>query len=398
MRILVLGVSTRAIAESAVRSGQPIVTVDYFGDRDQKHLVENYSLLSDLHLPRHAQGLAEAAGRVTADAVVYIGNLENHPGIVDGLGRSRKLLGNGPEVLREVRDWKVLRRFCRETGIACPTTLLPGEEGEALRGGRWLSKLVRSGGGHGIRPWDGKSLDESHILQAETEGLPASVAFVADGREARVVGLTEQLHGRAELGASGFTWCGNILPLDPTLSDGGVLRRRVERMVAALTLRFGLRGVNGADFIVHRETDGSLHPYLLEVNPRYCASMQLVEQAYGVNVFSLHLEGMAGRLPHLSPVEQPAAGFWGAGIVYARRKVVAPDTDGWIQRGIRDVPFEGDHIEAGRPICTVFARGGDRYGCFRNLVLRAAAVNREISQGREAKRERAAYLDHRTHA
>ena len=35
VRILILGLSTRAIAESAVRGGYNVITLDYFGDRDQ---------------------------------------------------------------------------------------------------------------------------------------------------------------------------------------------------------------------------------------------------------------------------------------------------------------------------------------------------------------------------
>ena len=109
MRTLVVGVSTRAIAESAARSGERVVTVDYFGDRDQKRLVENRSLLRDLHLPFSAQALLEASGGVGFDAVVYAANLENHPEIVEQLARGRMLLGNRADVLREVRDWRTLR-------------------------------------------------------------------------------------------------------------------------------------------------------------------------------------------------------------------------------------------------------------------------------------------------
>lgn len=398
MRILLLGVTTRALAESARRCGQPIVAVDYFGDRDQKRLVESHALQRDLGLPLTAQGLGEAARRVDAEAVVYAANLENHPSIVEGLAKERILLGNEPGVLREVRDWRTLRGFCRETRIPHPITLLPGEERQAYPGVRWLCKPVRSGGGYGIRPWDGKPLDGSHILQAQVAGRAASAVFVADGRESRVVGLAEQLIGRSELGASGFVWSGNILPLDLALSDGGLLLRRVEDMVDGLTRRFGLRGVNGVDLIVGREEGGALCPYLLEVNPRYSGSMELVERAYGMNMFSLHLEGLAGRLPDFSLDEGLYDGFVGKGIVYARRAATLADTDEWIERGIRDVPFSGQRIEAGHPICTVFADGNGRPACLDALFLRAAAVHGEIEDQREERLGRTAHLDHRAYA
>jgi predicted ATP-grasp superfamily ATP-dependent carboligase len=398
VRTLVLGVSTRAIAESAVRSGQRVVTVDFFGDWDQKRIVENYSLHEDLDLPRTARGLAAAAGRLDAEAVVYGANLENHPELVRHIAEGRTLLGNGPEVLQSVRDWRILGELCREAGIAHAATLLAGEEGQAQLDGRWLSKRVGSGGGHGIRPWDGEMLDHSHMLQRETRGRAASVAFVADGTQARVIGLSEQLLGVSAFGASGFTWCGNLVPLDlPTLAGARILRE-VEEMVSRLTRLSGLRGVNGIDFVVAPGPDGRLTPTVIEVNPRYAASMELMEAMYGVNVFSLHLEAMAGRLPDPVPTAQAMAGYFGKAVVYARRTVTTPDTSEWFERDIRDIPFTGQRVEAGHPVCTILARGADRRACMGDLLRRAQALYQEIEGGREACRERATHFDNRTYA
>ena len=87
MRILMVGVSTRAIAESAVRGGYQVFTVDYFGDRDQRELVENYSLLRDFNLGFSAYALLEASLRLEFSSVVDISNLENHPKVVAKLAR-----------------------------------------------------------------------------------------------------------------------------------------------------------------------------------------------------------------------------------------------------------------------------------------------------------------------
>ncbi len=122
MRTLVLGLSTRAIAESAVRFGHNIFTLDYFGDQDQKALVENYSLARDFQQPFSAENLFRASGYFDFDSVVYTSNLENHPEVVEKLARRAYLSGNGPDVLCKVRDWKVLRDFCRNKSISRPPT------------------------------------------------------------------------------------------------------------------------------------------------------------------------------------------------------------------------------------------------------------------------------------
>ncbi len=396
MHILLVGFSTRAIAESAAKGGYDVITLDYFGDRDQKELVQNYSLMRDFDpstilrrdsgqgsgqaLGFSAEALLTASRSLDFGAVVYISNLENHPDVVDKLAADRTLLGNDPATLRRVRDWETLREVCRREGILIPTTLLPGEEGEANKGKRWLAKPVRSGGGHGIAFWSGESLDEGHLLQEHVDGLPCSAAFVTDGRRCVLLGLTEQLIGRRELGARGFTWCGNILPLSQPAPE---VTAAVQGMLQKLTRAFGLRGVNGVDFVLGRDEDGHLVPYLVEVNPRYTASMELVEWAYGMNVFDLHIRSFDGELPSFhtpSSATEGRPGFYGKGIVYAREDIVMPETAGWKARGRRDIPFPGERIAARHPICTVLVRGETRDECWHRLVAAAEAVWQEVEK------------------
>jgi predicted ATP-grasp superfamily ATP-dependent carboligase len=396
VRILIVGLSTRAIAESAVRGEHQIVTVDYFGDRDQRTLVENFGLQRDFDLPFSADGLLQASRTLDFEAAIYISNLENHPELVEELARRALLLGNAPSVLRQVRDWRILRDFCREEGISFPTTLLAGEEevvspktdtrpqaqpqvNRSPGTARWLRKPVRSGGGHAVQPWAGEPLDKSHLLQAYVEGWPASAAFVADGQRCVLLGLTEQLIGREELGARGFTWCGNILPLSLPAPEMAAIVGSVREMAEKLTRCFGLRGVNGLDFVLGRDAAGQPMPHLVEVNPRYTASMELIEWAYGTNVLDLHLRSFEGELPSFwleDSVHRPD--FYGKGIVFAREKVVMPETAHWRAKGRRDIPFPGEEIEAHHPICTVLAQGKTRDDCWTRLLRAADAVRRDV--------------------
>jgi len=377
VQILIVGVSTRAIAESAVSSRPGVITLDYFGDRDQKDLVENYSLLRDFKLPFSAKALLQASRRLKFDAVVYISNLENHPNVVKKLAQGRVLLGNSEAVLRQVRDWRALRQCCGAEGILCPVTLLPGEERKADPAVRWLHKPILSGGGHGIESWNGQPIDDAHILQAQVEGRPASMAFAADGQRSVVIGVTEQIIGREELGAKGYRWCGNILPLKLEASKKDGFIGVIEKMAARLTHRFGLRGVNGVDLVIAQGRDGEPSPFLVEVNPRYSASMEMVDRAYGLNVFSAHLDALEGRLPAFSLAEHLEGPYLGKGIVFAHKTVTMPETKNWVKRGRRDIPCPGERIEAGHPICTVLAEGEERETCLKNLLASVEDVRWE---------------------
>jgi len=239
---------------------------------------------------------------------------------------------------------------------------------------------VRSGGGRDIEAWDGGPLDEEHVLQAYVEGTPASAAFVADGAKSFVLGMTEQLIGRAELGSGGFAWCGNILPLELPKTEQGTFRREIGRITSHLAERFGLRGVNGIDFVVSSGQGDRLLPILVEVNPRFTASMELVEWARDISIFSLHVNAAQGVLstsPDLADSDLSPRSF-GKAIVYARSTVTVPDTTGWVDLGRRDVPYAGERILAGHPVCTVLAEGRGRTACWIALLEAATSVRREL--------------------
>jgi predicted ATP-grasp superfamily ATP-dependent carboligase len=354
VRILIAGLTTRAIAESAVRAGCDVVTVDYFGDLDQKRTCPNVSL-RELGLKYSAAALLEAARDLAYDAAAYTGGLENHPGAVARLAAGRTLLGNAPDTLRRVRDPGQLFPFLASRGFAVPETIRPGEPLPSR--GRWLAKPLRGGGGVGIRVWGGQPLAPGQILQAYVEGTPGSAAFVADGRRCVLLGWTEQLRG-----PQGFLYGGNVLPLEAPAAALDAVRG----LAAALAEGFGLVGLNGFDFVL-REED----PVLVEVNPRYCASMELWDQAAGRSAFALHLAACRGTLPDPGAVP---GGAWGKAIVYAPRRVTVGDTLAWIERGIRDVPPPGAVIPEGHPICTVLARGPSRAACRARLEAGVAGV------------------------
>jgi predicted ATP-grasp superfamily ATP-dependent carboligase len=196
-----------------------------------------------------------------------------------------------------------------------------------------------------------------------------------------VLGLTEQLIGENGFGVTGFRWCGNILPFVPQKSAS--IFAGVERAVSLFTHRFNLRGVNGIDIIVDDSPDGAPTWYFLEVNPRYTAAMELVEHAYCLNIFYIHIEAMAGRLPGFSLLKRISGSYYGKGVVFANQDIMIPETKAWLEKKRRDIPFPGDMIKAGHPVCTVFSQGDDKKSCLSNLLENASAVRREIGDKTE---------------
>jgi uncharacterized protein len=368
--VVIAGVSTRAWAASAGRAGFRVTAVDAFGDADLRVVADVLTLRREHGARYTAMAAAEAARSVDAPYAAYTSNLENHPEAVALLARNRRLLGNSPAVLTRVRNPLLLMRTLASRGFAVPRT-----RASAPAAGhtdqRWLLKPRRSGGGHGTTVWRrGHRVTRRAYLQERIAGVPGSVVFAADGRRAVVLGVSRQLVGERILGARGFRYCGSLLASrdEPLFECQAELTQRAAALAAATTEAFGLRGVNGIDFIAR----GGV-PYPIEVNPRYSASMELVERATGLCLFALHVEACDGAL-----TEAPSAPtrIHGKAIVYARHDLVVHDPLSWTDAPLADVPHAGEGIGRGRPICTAFAVAPTAEGCHRELAEAAAQIYR----------------------
>lgn len=374
--VLIVGVSTRALAESAWRAGWSCASVDAFGDLDQKERAQNLGLTRDLGQLYSASKAVAAGRRFPAAAAAYVGNLENHPAAVRRLAQGRELLGNPAATLVQARDVFALAREARRAGAGVPDT----RTGDWPRAGKWLRKPARGGGGSGVRPLEpDDTLHAGEIAQQRIPGTLASVSFAADGRRAVLLGVSEGLAGDPAFGASGFRYCGSLYPLPVAAA----LADRLDALAQATTRAFGLVGVNGIDFVL---AEGQ--PVVLELNPRYCASMELIERRGGPGIFEIHVASCRGTLPAARRLPEIAETTLGKAIVWARRETVVGDTRGWLARDdVRDVPHPGERILRGRPICTVFARGRDAAECRRRLVATAAALEHRVeAEAVEARR------------
>jgi hypothetical protein len=274
------------------------IAFDLFGDRDLRaaRVVKRRSLTA----------LVDAAVAEPPGAVIYGASFENHPKLVERLGQRHRLLGNPPEVLRAVRD---PARLGAALDWYPRTTVTPPSSG------RWLRKPLRGGGGIRVREWRGGALPAGTYLQERIDGVPCSVAAVGDGKDAQVLGITEQLVGERAFGVRGHRWCGNLVPPRvPVPVD------QPQAICSRLAAEFGLRGPFGVDFV----WDGE-RAWTVEVNPRPTASLEVIE-----------------------PVRAA-----GKAVLFATEDMVVGDTDPWLERGVRDVPHSGERIAKGRPICTV---------------------------------------------
>ncbi len=338
--LTIVGASVRAAAFSAQRAGYRVRAADMYGDVDLRRACAAFRVV------RYPQGLAAAIRGPHDGGWMYCGALENYPRLIDRWARLRPLWGNPGRVVRRVRDPRAAEAALAEAGLRCPA--IADDDGLSAIDGHWLRKPLRSAGGAHITRYDPQSPRDApageFYLQQFIEGRPCSAVFVAAAGRAVLLGVTRQLIGTAWLGGSGFRYCGSVGPLDLAQRD----RDTLQHIGDVLAARFELVGLFGVDAVVNG--DGV---WPIEVNPRYTASMELLERALDVRAVDLHVRACQdGELPSYSPRHPDRQ--YGKAIVFASQAVAIPPD--WPARAeasssrwpaLADIPAGGSTIETG---------------------------------------------------
>ena len=365
--LLILGASARAAASSAWRAGFAPIAVDLFADRD---LAARFPAHHADH-NAYPANLAPIAESLPSSPWIYTGALENHPGLIDEIARSRPLLGIAGDTLRAVRNPMTWGTALRAAGVAVLESRLAGDRPPLT--GEWLLKPLASASGRGIRRW---TLGEGPIpsacqLQARRDGLPLGATFVGNGRSARLIGITRQLLGRSREGLR-VVYRGSVGPW-PVVPG---IEAAIARMGMVLATEFSIRGLFGIDLIV---ANGIALP--VEINPRYSASVEVLEMASGVSIVTDHARAFGIELepPPIPRTVRVAA----KRILFARRHGQAPMEWPWtdpetVEPTVADLPAPGTLLGPGDPVLTVFAHGSTVGRAIARLTARASAWRRRI--------------------
>jgi predicted ATP-grasp superfamily ATP-dependent carboligase len=367
-RIIIIGASARAAAQSAIRAGYEPWCIDLFGDRDLRAIAAVRTCPAD----QYPVGVLPMLDDAPDAPVLLTGAMENHDQVVEAIALQRTLLGSNPQAIRAARDPQSLAdiepqgelRTCRV--LAGNSLVARGRKALAIRlfPRKYLSKPLRSAAGAGIRrPQLDDALDSDRYLQQRIEGTPVSAVFASDGWSCRLVGATRQIIGDEAFGAGGYRYAGSLGPLDLSPPQ----RQALSHLGVVLTQRCDLRGVFGADLVMDRK--GRLWP--VEVNPRYTASIEVIERTTGV-------AALAAR-PGTAPAPAPARRAAGKAILFARADCTVPDLYALFdQDHIADVPEAGARIRLGQPICTLLAQAPTIQACEERLHEQARRLYSEL--------------------
>ncbi len=359
---LIVAGSARPLAQACVDAGMSCDVIDPWGDADTRALARRHARAA-IGEDGFETALSGLIGRMRRehgwDGIIAGSGFEARPDALTALAAFAPVLGNDAATVARCKDPRAVAEAARAAGLRSPDIRLH-DGPDAIPDSGWLVKPLGGCGGLGIRhARTGEAVPAGHYGQRCVAGQPASVLFLADGRQARIVGVSRQTPGSL---AGPYAWCEATgdLPCDRSVSA------RLERSLDRLSAAFGLRGLNGIDLVM--DADGE--PVLIEINPRPTATMMLYGHRVAGGLFAAHIAACRGRLTDVNPV---AGAVKGLRVVYAPLDMTVGDDMRW-PRWCGDRPAAGSVVPRAAPLCTVHAEAGDGAAASRLLKQREGKV------------------------
>lgn len=350
------------LAQAAKNAGLKPLVIDLFADLDTQTYATDFQHIPALTIDYLTPALDYFIQHYAVTHIVYGSGFEQHPDSLSYIATRLTLLGNSPETFIKLQNKVDFFAALNQLNIPTPeTSFAPPTDTQD-----WLIKPTRGQGGVGVQRIRNTNLGlySTVYWQKYQAGTPHSVLFLADGQHKQIIGFNTQWTIRLS-DSEEFIFAGiiNHCELAPTH------KAQISDWLTKLVPAFELKGLNSLDFI---HADGN--SYLLEINPRPPASMQL----YDADLLRRHLMTA-------SPVEDwqsylqilPQSGYTGYQIIYAEKDVQIPDGYSW-ENSVMDIPAAGAICNTGQPICSIIAHHKQAQAVLNELTLKQHIIKRSL--------------------
>ena len=386
--LLIMGIDTRPMVNSALNLDYKTFSVSYFKTVDfkipyiEKHVLDQESVSScgrfeENYSPMKLLQLFDEMTHENNDEIdkIVLTTGINANDFCGKFKKYKKIICGNKKTEKVNNKFKFFNSIKNKFDV--PLTFQPSdvdELNEILQqhnNNQFILKPLQGSGGLGIFLLNNESLSknndsnhilenisyENYILQEYIYGINVSSSVLSSQDEQKNL-INSRLITEHDLGNDTFEYSGNIVPLDEnslkmfnskqTNFDADELNEEMKNTSQDLIKEFGLIGSNGVDYVLDKS--GQLN--VIEINPRFQGTYELVENALGINLLEAHIKACEGEL-----VEIPNPGPYSLKkIIYARKQVNIGNLN---IPNVFDVPYQGVKIEKDQPLVTIISCDND---------------------------------------
>ena len=400
--LLLMGIDTRPMVNSALKLDYKTFSISYFKTVDfkmpymEKHVLDQESVIScgrfeenyspDKLLELSKDFLLQNNDENEIDKIVLTTGI-NAKNFSGEFKKFRKIVRGNKNTESVENKFKFYNKLKNKFNV--PLTFQPSdvcELNEILQqyaNNQFILKPLQGSGGLGIFLLNNESCDElkqvseicqnisleNYILQEYIEGTNVSSSVLSSHNERKNL-INSRLITEHDLGNDSYEYSGNILPLDEnsfrmfndnrTEINADELNDEIKNTSEDLIKQFNLIGSNGVDYIL--DNNGELK--IIEINPRFQGTYELVENVLGINLLDAHIKACEGEIIDIPNPSQYSI----KKIIYARKQVSIGNLN---IPNVYDIPYEGVKIEKDQPLVTIISSSKD---------LKTATNNAKIAE------------------
>ena len=385
-----MGIDTRPMVNSALKLDYKTFSISYFKTVDfkmpymEKHVLDQESVIScgrfeenyspEKLLELSKDFLFQNFDENEIDKIVLTTgiNAQNFSG---EFKKFRKIIHGNKNTECVENKFKFYNKLKNKFNV--PLTFQPSDVGELneilqqYANNQFILKPLQGSGGLGIFLLNNESCDElkqvseicqnisleNYILQEYIEGTNVSSSVLSSHDDRKNL-INSRLITEHDLGNESYEYSGNILPLDEnsfrmfndnrTEINADELNDEMKNTSEDLIKEFGLIGSNGVDYILDK--DGDLK--VIEINPRFQGTYELVENSLGINLLDAHIKACEGEIMDIPNPSRYSI----KKIIYARQQVSIGNLN---IPNVYDIPYEGVKIEKDQPLVTIISSSKD---------------------------------------
>ncbi|MBO6105849.1 MAG: ATP-grasp domain-containing protein, partial [Methanobrevibacter sp.] len=370
--LLLMGIDTRPMVNSALKLDYKTFSISYFKTVDfkmpymEKHVLDQESVIScgrfeenyspEKLLELSKDFLFQNYDENEIDKIVLTTGI-NTKDFSGEFKNFRKIVRGNKNTESVDNKFKFYNKLKNKFNV--PLTFQPSDVGELNEilqqhsNNQFILKPLQGSGGLGIFLLNNESCNElkqvseicqnisleNYILQEYIEGTNVSSSVLSSHDDRKNL-INSRLITEHDLGNDSYEYSGNILPLDEnsfrmfndnrTEINADELNDEMKNTSEDLIKEFGLIGSNGVDYIL--DNDGELK--VIEINPRFQGTYELVENVLDINLLDAHIKACEGEIIDIPNPKQ----YSFKKIIYARKQINIGNLN---IPNVYDIPYEG---------------------------------------------------------
>jgi predicted ATP-grasp superfamily ATP-dependent carboligase len=383
-KLLLIGIDTRSMLNSALKLNYDIYSTSYFSTSDTPHIKNQKVILKESD--GESCGIFEdnfdsesilEFSKDYIDEVDYIIPISGVSPSDFKKKDQKKILGN-----KDVKNIEDKFRFFKKikNEFLTPMTFHVNDIDEAFEinknnpNNQFILKPLQGSGGYDVNLLNNninfEFNSDEFIMQEYITGINLSSSVLASKNETKNIANSRLLTMNDFENKNDFRYVGNILPLTnksimTKINDLPGTIKDMKNTSEKLAKKFNLIGSNGVDYILNEKG-----LYVIEINPRIQGTFECVEKSFGINMLEAHIKACQGEI-----INMPAAKCYSyKKIIYSPTRMKYQNLD---LNNIYDLPHIGSITEKDEPLLTIIDSDQDFEKLYEKVELTSEIVNEE---------------------